>query len=120
MGKINRGSVYAKYDGHCAYCGKKLETIKDMQVDHMTPKWRLQDPTYFKVTQEEVESDSNYMPTCRRCNHYKREKDLEQFRKCMATLHERVQNDYITKVAIDYGIVQIYPFDGIFYFEKLK
>lgn len=29
-----RQKVYEKYDGHCAYCGKKLE-YKDMQVDHI-------------------------------------------------------------------------------------
>lgn len=31
-----RQKVYEKYDGHCAYCGCKLE-YKDMQVDHINP-----------------------------------------------------------------------------------
>lgn len=29
-----RKQVYQKYNGHCAYCGSKLE-YKDMQVDHV-------------------------------------------------------------------------------------
>lgn len=29
-----REQVYKKYNGHCAYCGCKLE-YKDMQVDHV-------------------------------------------------------------------------------------
>lgn len=29
-----RKQVYQKYNGHCAYCGCKLE-YKDMQVDHV-------------------------------------------------------------------------------------
>ena len=35
--KKTREEVYKKYDGHCAYCGKKIE-IKDMQIDHMYSK----------------------------------------------------------------------------------
>lgn len=30
-----REQIYQKYDGHCAYCGCKLE-YKDMQVDHVS------------------------------------------------------------------------------------
>lgn len=25
---------------------------------------------------------------------------------------------YIVKVAVDYGIIELKPFDGVFYFEK--
>lgn len=31
-----RKQVYAKCNGHCAYCGCELE-YKDMQVDHVIP-----------------------------------------------------------------------------------
>ena len=34
--KSVRKQVYAKYNGHCAYCGCELE-YKDMQVDHVIP-----------------------------------------------------------------------------------
>lgn len=31
--KKKREAIYAKYDGHCAYCGRSID-IRDMQVDH--------------------------------------------------------------------------------------
>ena len=37
----------------------------------------------------------------------------------MGTLHERIRNDYIVNVGLDYGIVELKPFDGKFYFERL-
>ena len=37
----------------------------------------------------------------------------------MMTLHERIENDYISKVAKDYGIITIRPFSGKFYFETI-
>ena len=103
---ILRQRVWLKYNKHCGYCGKLLE-YRDMQVDHIHAK-RYAGTDRFE----------NLMPSCRRCNHYKRTRDLEQFRLLIKTLHERVQDQYITKVAIDYGIVKIKPFSGWFYFEK--
>jgi len=108
--KIDRQAVYQKYDGHCAYCGKEIE-YKEMQVDHLHPKARW-------YGAGDVDSFENLLPSCRRCNHYKRVYILEEFRRMMFTLHERVSAQYITKVAIDYGIVEIKPFDGLFYFER--
>ena len=116
MSKINREEVYNKYNKHCGYCGRELETIKEMQVDHILPKWmKIQSYENLKT----INDAENLMPTCRRCNHYKRGDTLEQFRKKMLTLHERVDKDYINKVAIDFGIITLTPFDGKFYFEKL-
>lgn len=34
ISKRIRELVYAKYNGHCAYCGSEI-TLKDMQVDHI-------------------------------------------------------------------------------------
>ena len=36
----------------------------------------------------------------------------------MLTLHERIVQPYINRVALDYGIMELKPFDGYFYFEK--
>ena len=113
---ILRQKVWLKYNRHCGYCGKKLE-YKDMQVDHLAPIAYAPFP-YDKNSK--VYSFENLMPSCRRCNHYKRTRNLEQFRLSIMTLHERVTSQYITKVAIDYGIIEIKPFTGIFYFESIK
>lgn len=120
--KINRQEVYAKYDGHCAYCGKEI-TFKEMQVDHKHPKhlasW-IESSVMRKMYEIDplINSINNLMPSCRRCNHYKRGELLENWRKLLMTLHERTQKIYINKVAEDFGIITITPWDGKFYFEK--
>lgn len=108
MKKGDREKVYAKYDGCCAYCGKDIP-YNEMQVDHIK-----------SIRMGGENCLENYNPSCRRCNHYKRSLDLEGFRGYMMDLHERIAKDYITKVGIDYGIVELRPFDGKFYFEKME
>lgn len=108
MTKQQRQNIYLKYDGHCAYCGKFI-ALKDMQADHIIPK-----------RQGGKDAVENYNPSCRRCNHYKRALDLESFRKYIATLHERIVKNYIVKVGIDFGIIEIRPFNGKFYFENIN
>ncbi len=125
MKKIDRLKIYDKYDKKCAYCGKEIE-YKDMQVDHLTPQ-RL---SHYYVSQRmkiclglvgnDISSAENLMPSCRRCNHYKRAYTLEEFRTLMKSLHERINSHYINKVAIDYSIIILKPFSGKFYFETLK
>ncbi len=115
--KVDRIKIYEKYNSHCGYCGKLLKTVKDMQVDHIEPQWKVL-TAKTKEEWDKIHSFDNLMPSCRRCNHYKRTDNLEQFRNKMKTLHERVCSHYIGKVALDYGIVSIKPFDGLFYFEK--
>lgn len=108
MKKELRQAVYDKYNGHCAYCGTKIE-YSEMQVDHQIAK-----------RNGGTDDTENLYPSCRRCNHYKRSQGLESFRKYMGTLHERIRKDYIVNVGLDYGIVELKPFDGKFYFERLE
>jgi len=108
-----RLEVYNKYGGHCAYCGKAIE-YKDMQVDHIMPR-RI----YHGAEKGIVDRAENLNPSCRRCNHYKRANSLESFRMMLKTLHERVRKQYICKVAEDYGIIHVEPWDGTFYFERV-
>lgn len=115
--KIDRKKVYEKCDGHCGYCGKKIE-FKQMQVDHIVPKWMHFHHLKNYDKDFKINDFKNLMPSCRSCNHYKREKNLEQFREYMIALHERVEKNYINKVAIDYGIISLQKFDGVFFFEK--
>ena len=42
------------------------------------------------------------------------------FRELMKSLHERLEAIYILRVAVDFGMASIKPFDGTFYFEKIK
>jgi 5-methylcytosine-specific restriction endonuclease McrA len=110
--KAMRQQVYEKYGGHCAYCGRQIE-YKEMQVDHIEPQrlfW-----AYEKGYADRIE---NLNPSCRRCNHYKRASSLKTFRRLLLTLHERVQAQYICKVAEDYGIIKVEPWDGKFFYER--
>lgn len=36
LSKQERQRIYAKTDGHCAYCGREI-TLQQMQVDHVIP-----------------------------------------------------------------------------------
>jgi 5-methylcytosine-specific restriction endonuclease McrA len=114
MKKEQRVEVYNKYDGHCSYCGKEI-AYEDMQVDHYMPQ-RLR-KFHNRYAHIDFDGIDNLMPTCRRCNHYKRSLLPENFRKQMKTLHERIKKIYICKVALDYDILNIEPFEGTFYFE---
>lgn len=110
MGKsTHREKILYKYNSKCGYCGKSI-SFKEMQIDHINPLRTAKDNSVFDF--------DNLMPSCMRCNHYKRAKNLEQFRDYMLSLHERIINDYKNKVAIDYNIVTVNAFSGVFYFEK--
>ena len=105
-----RHYVCEKYKGHCAYCGKHIE-YQDMQVDHLWPK-------KYGLKGKTVNDIENLMPSCRRCNHYKRSNRLEEYRRMIQTLNDRIFKTYIGKVAIDYGTVRSQKWNGLFYFER--
>lgn len=106
VAKINRNVVYEKFNGRCAYCGKQID-IKDMQVDH------------FKAKRQGGTDDfDNLMPSCRRCNHYKRAESLENFRVMLMNMEHKVLDTYLGRVARDYGMVEWKGWDGKFFFER--
>lgn len=113
MTKTKRMQVYNKYGGRCAYCGKEIE-YKDMQVDHIMPQHMC-----IGIHAPKLNDIDNLNPACRRCNHYKRGESLEHYRHALKTLHNRVRDIYICKVAEDYGVIKVKPWDGKFYFEKV-
>lgn len=122
MNKQQRLDIWLKYDGHCAYCGKVIE-YKAMQVDHIFPNHMnhyLKSTTMKRLAGVDIDSIDhfdNINPSCRQCNHYKRALTLEEFRTRIKTLHERIIKQYICKVAVDFGIIQIQEWDGKFYYE---
>jgi 5-methylcytosine-specific restriction endonuclease McrA len=96
---MNIEKIYEKYNGLCAYCGQRI-TINDMKVDQMMP--------------ESMEFD-NLMPCCNTCKDYKGNDDIEEFREKLKTIHW----DYIKlSIAMNYGIIRIFPFNGKFLFER--
>lgn len=102
-----REKVYQKCNGHCAYCGCELE-YKDMQVDHVTSVF------YYKGTND----IDNLLPACRMCNFYKSTFPLEDFRKNLESLHERLRRPFIYRLALKYGLISENKNKVVFYFEK--
>ena len=111
-----RLAVYDKYNGHCAYCGKFIE-YREMQVDHLIPYQRER---WKKYSEEEIECFKNYMPSCRRCNHYKRAHSLETFRRMIEEIPSKLFRDnYIYKVGLDYGLLEAHECQVRFFFEQV-
>ena len=96
-----RQQVYEKYNGHCAYCGCKLE-YKDMQVDHIESIYKAE-----YNSREAANTIENYMPSCRSCNFYKGVYSIDQLHK-----------DFNYKMLIKYGMIQEDFKPVQFYFEK--
>lgn len=113
-----RERVFAKYNEHCAYCGKII-AYNEMQVDHLIP---IRQAEEGKADWDIVENENNYMPACRRCNHYKRGHSLETFRTMISEIPSKLYRDnYIYKVGEDFKIILAYYNVPIqFYFEKLN
>lgn len=125
MNKRIRQEVYNKFNGRCAYTGQPLGD--DWQVDHMEP------PFYANMYRRDPNRIENLVPALRIVNHYKREKDLESFRKYMLEFHVRLskyperprveksikRKNYMLAIADVFGIGIAYPFIGKFYFETL-
>lgn len=117
ISKKVRQAVYDKYDGHCSYCGKKIE-YKEMQLDHLIPKQRER---FKRYSEEEIECFDNYMPSCRRCNHYKRAHSLECFRQMIEEIPKKlIRDSYIFKVGLDYNLLSVNEHKITFYFEQFE
>ena len=100
----------------------------DMQVDHIIP---FADIYYASKEQREkvrqmcgdgsINSIDNLMPACRSCNFYKGGTDIERFRKrILSELDHTCRSSFQARLALQYGILKYHPWDGMFYFEKIK
>ena len=109
--KSVRCTVYKKYGGRCAYCGRKIE-YKDMQIDHFKPlnAWNVDDCGDNSI--------ENLMPACRACNHYKRAHTIEIFRKYIQEIPQKLRANYIYKIGVMYGNVIENEKPIVFHFEK--
>ena len=123
-----RQKVYDKYGGHCAYCGKKI-AIKDMQMDHIIPKWHNESQQHLdswaklggsRIVKGTDDID-NFNPSCRQCNFRKGTMDIEQFRKEIGLQCKRIMSSsFQVKQSLDYGLLEYHDKPIVFYFEKIK
>ena len=71
-----------------------------------------------KKLEDEIECFENYMPSCRRCNHYKRAHSLEVFRRMIEEIPTKLYRDnYIYKVGLDYNLIESKEHKIRFYFH---
>lgn len=119
INKAKREAVYRKYDGHCAYCGCELE-YKDMQVDHFIPQ--EMEPVVVAGNFpgiDNMDDFNNLMPSCRKCNHYKRAHSLETFRRYIEEIPRKLSTNYIYEVGRKYGLIVEWNHPVEFYFERV-
>ena len=111
--KIDRGIVYWKYGGRCAYCGIGISP-KNMQVDHIKPK--------CAGGTDDIE---NLNPSCKYCNNHKLHSGIELWRRYLKSLLNTDYQDRLfrsrtkMRISIQFGAVSMKEWDGLFYFEKI-
>ena len=122
--KETRQKVLQKFNGHCAYCGKKVEKL---QVDHIFPKNRvhwLENEVVRKrqnLDFTDINDIKNLFPACGRCNRYKSDFLLEEFRSQINKQVERARkNSWNFVCAEDFGFIKIIDKPVIFYYEQLR
>ena len=116
-----RERVWHKFKKHCAYCGCNLE-YKKMQVDHVKPLYRNDNLKTLEAWEVErgKDEESNYNPSCARCNRWKSTFSVEMFRQEIMKQTARLKRDNAGyRLAIDFGQI-IEPVNSyiVFYFER--
>ena len=119
-----RRTVYNKYNGHCAYCGKLMDLYYNkespneiMFMDHILPKCRGGHNTI-----------DNLNPSCRNCNAIKGRSNINEFK--MRLIRKRIGMPYFSQEQIEY-LKDMFDIDISeyledeskylpFYFEKIK
>ncbi len=114
MNKATRQRIYDKYHGHCAYCGAEI-ALKGMHVDHLQPAMR------HLIGAHGSDDESNLMPSCARCNLWKRSYTLEEFRnEIYATIPRLRMRSPQYRLALDFHQIEELGEDVKFYFEKAE
>ena len=122
MTKKLREEVYRKYKGHCAYCGSELKGSifqrgKAFQVDHIEPVHRQCIHADRRI--KDAEDIEMLHPACARCNRYKSNFTLEEFRDRIAKqVHQARKRSWNFRCAEDFGLIVVVDSPVLFYFEK--
>ena len=127
--KKKREKVYAKCNGHCAYCGDPIK-YKEMQVDHIIPKidffYHVSRKSYVPeflnhLTLADTNHIDNLFPSCRKCNNFKKTFHLELFRSELEDqLNRAFKYSTNYRFAKKYGQVRETPKPIVFYFEDFN
>lgn len=106
---MNRRDIYNKYNGHCAYCGKKIE-YDDMTIDHLTAQSKGGTNDY-----------ENTIPSCQLCNNQKADRTVEEFRAFLENIVDVLDENKQYRLALRYKKIAVVKRPPVvFYFEKEK
>ena len=106
---MNRRDIYNKYDGHCAYCGKKIE-YDDMTIDRLTAQ-----------SKGGTNNLENTIPSCQLCNNQKADRTVEEFRAFLEDITSVLDENKQYRLALRYKKIAVVKRSPIvFYFEQTK
>lgn len=114
-----RKVIFEKYNGHCAYCGIKLNKL-NFTIDHIEPKFRKCLDKELLIYKRERGKDSidNYNPSCKSCNSSKSTFTIEKWKQEILLKYNRSLNESSNLRLLErFGMIKYNP-DLIFYFEK--
>lgn len=108
--KSERLEIYNKTDGHCAYCGCEIP-LKGFHADHVK---------CYAWNGVEADTIENMLPSCGSCNNYKHTMTVEDLRRELGKIPDRLQRDISTyRIAKRYGMILENREPIKFYFEKI-
>lgn len=116
--RSERQSVWAKYDGRCAYCG--VELAERWHVDHLKPVRRRSRPGADQGAMRWPKRDAldNCMPSCAPCNIDKHARSLEQWREWLQAHLRSLQRQPNYRLVRAHGLVSENDRAVVFYFER--
>lgn len=114
-----RKKIHKKYNYKCAYCGVTLE-YKDLQVDHINPKYRgysNEELKSYGITRGRDDLN-NLNPSCASCNSSKSTYTLEDWRTQIKLKIDRERkNSSNFRILERFMLIRETKNDVIFFFE---
>jgi len=113
---LTRDLIFKKYNGHCAYCGIKIERIS-FHIDHIQAL-RRGDRIHSKKGKDSIE---NYNPSCPSCNSSKNVLSIEDWRREIQLKINRINRDSAQyRILKRFGLIKETNNAVVFYFETLE
>lgn len=103
--KIQREKIHKKYNGRCAYCGRKI-TINEMQMDHI-----------ISLKNGGSNNIDNINPSCRLCNERKGSMTTEAYKKQLQKDFRKLRKYKTFEEAGRFGMIKIHGWNNKFYYE---
>lgn len=114
ISKKKREIVFKKYNGRCAYCGRKLSYAK-FHVDHISPRMR-----HLPPSMRGSNDISNLNPSCPPCNISKSTFSIEKWKSELLCKYDRMLRDSSNFRLLDSLNLISRKKSIVFYFEKIN